>query len=57
MSQVQPDPSHIMQVGMGFFASKTVLSAVELEVFTHLGSGALTGEEIGGHIARWLATA
>jgi hypothetical protein len=47
MSQDQVDPSHIMQVGMGFFASKTVLSAVELEVFTHLGSGALTGEEIG----------
>ena len=47
MSQEQPDPSHIMQIGMGFFASKTVLSAVELEVFTHLGSGALTGEEIG----------
>ena len=25
------DPSHIMQVGMGFFASKTLLSAVELD--------------------------
>ena len=47
MSQAQPDPSHIMQVGMGFWASKTVLSAVELELFTHLGSEAMTGEEIG----------
>jgi hypothetical protein len=28
------DPSHIMQVGLGFFASKTLLSAVELELFT-----------------------
>ena len=27
---------HIMQVGMGFWASKTLLSAVELEVFTKL---------------------
>jgi len=46
MPQDHVDPSHIMQVGMGFFASKTVLSAVELEVFTRLGSGPLTGEEI-----------
>ena len=42
-----PDPSHIMQVGMGFFMSKTLLSAVELELFTQLGADALTGEEIG----------
>ena len=41
------DPSHIMQVGMGFWASKTVLSAVELELFTQLGSESMTGEEIG----------
>jgi predicted O-methyltransferase YrrM len=46
MSQEQVDPSHIMQVGMGFWASKTVLSAVELELFTQLGAGALSGEEI-----------
>ncbi|MBA2349540.1 MAG: methyltransferase [Solirubrobacterales bacterium] len=44
---VQVDPSHIMQVGMGFFASKTLLSAVELELFTQLGDGALSGPEIG----------
>ena len=30
----QVDPSQIMQVGMGFWASKTLLSAVELELFT-----------------------
>ena len=47
MSRMEPDPSHIMQVGMGFWASKTVLSAVELELFTHLGSESMTGEEIG----------
>ena len=32
---------------MGFWPSKTVLSAVELEVFTQLGANSLTGEEIG----------
>jgi hypothetical protein len=47
MSQMELDPSHIMQVGMGFWPSKTVLSAVELELFTHLGDEAMTGEEIG----------
>ena len=47
MSQAQLDPSHIMQVGMGFWPSKTVLSAVELELFTQLGADAMTGEEIG----------
>ena len=47
MSKVEPNPSHIMQIGMGFWASKTVLSAVELELFTQLGSEAMTGEEIG----------
>jgi hypothetical protein len=45
MSQ-QVDPSHIMQVGMGFWASKTLLSAVELELFSTLGSEAMTGPQI-----------
>ena len=42
----QIDPSHIMQVGMGFWASKTLLSAVELELFTKLGSDSMTGAQI-----------
>jgi O-methyltransferase domain/Dimerisation domain len=42
----QVSPAHIMQVGMGFFASKTVLSAVELELFTKLGSDGMTGPQI-----------
>src|SRR5438874_8709059 len=42
----QIDPSHIMQVGMGFWASKTLLSAVELELFTRLGSDSASGEQI-----------
>ncbi len=40
------DPSHIMQVGMGFFASKTLLSAVELGLFTALAKKPMTGAEI-----------
>ena len=36
---MEPRPDHIMQVGLGFWASKTLLSAVELEVFTHLAEG------------------
>jgi O-methyltransferase/methyltransferase family protein len=47
MSEAKVDPSHIMQVGMGFWASKVVLSAVELELFTQLGSDSMTGQEIG----------
>ncbi len=31
-----PDPGLIFQVGFGFFASKTLLSAVELDLFTFL---------------------
>jgi O-methyltransferase domain len=33
------NPSHIMQVGIGFWPSKTLLSAVELGLFTQLGDG------------------
>ena len=35
---------------MGFMGSKTLLSAVELELFTVLGAGALTGSEIGDRL-------
>src|SRR5215469_14754662 len=40
------DPSHILMVGMGFFASKTLLSAVELGLFTELARRPMTGAEI-----------
>ncbi len=50
MSQAEVNPSHIMQVGMGFWPSKVVLSAVELQLFTHLAAGSLNGEEIGERI-------
>ena len=42
MSSDHVDPSQIMQLGEGFMASKTLLSAIELEVFTHLASTTLT---------------
>ena len=41
------DPGRIMQVGMGFFASKTLLSAVELGVFTELAARPATADELG----------
>jgi O-methyltransferase domain/Dimerisation domain len=31
-----PSPDHILQIGLSFWASKTLLSAVEMEVFTEL---------------------
>lgn len=44
--QTNPSPAQILQVGMGFFASKTLLSAVELGVFTVLARGRKTGAEL-----------
>ena len=43
-TRVLMDPSHIMQVGMGFWASKTLLSAVELELFTVLARAPLNAQ-------------
>jgi hypothetical protein len=43
----QPDPSRIMQIGSGFWASKALLSAVELELFTRLGKQPATGASLG----------
>lgn len=40
------DPSAIMQIGMGFFASKTLLSAVELGLFTELAKQPMTAAEL-----------
>jgi 2-polyprenyl-3-methyl-5-hydroxy-6-metoxy-1,4-benzoquinol methylase len=39
-------PAHIMQVAMGFWPAKVVLSAVELHLFTTLGSKSMTGREL-----------
>ena len=32
----EPLPDHILQMGLGFWASKVLLSAVEMELFTEL---------------------
>ena len=39
-------PERIMEVGMAFWPSKVLLSAVELELFTKLGRHAKTGLEL-----------
>lgn len=46
----QLNPGRIIEVGMGFWPAKTLLSAVKLEVFTTLGQGALTGEELASRL-------
>jgi hypothetical protein len=48
-----PTPDHIMQLGLGFMASKTLLSAAELGVFTKLAGhptdGKILARELGLH--------
>ncbi len=39
-------PSRIMEVGMAFWPAKVLLSALELELFTVLGSNSMTGLEL-----------
>ena len=50
----QRDPGRLMQIAMGFWPAKTMLSAVELGVFTVLGDRSLTApdlqDELGLHI-------
>jgi len=43
-TQVAPD--HIMQIGTGFWASKTLLAAVKFGLFSLLAKGALPAAEI-----------
>ncbi|MFM0295971.1 MULTISPECIES: methyltransferase [Paraburkholderia] len=44
--QPEPTPERLLQLGMGFWASKTLLSAVELGVFTRLASGPSDAAEL-----------
>ena len=39
-------PDQILQIGFGYWASKTLLSAVELGLFSHLAGGPQTGAEV-----------
>jgi predicted O-methyltransferase YrrM len=41
------DPTRIFQLGEGFMASKTLLSAIEIDLFTVLGNDRMTGPQIG----------
>lgn len=45
-----PSPEHILQTGLAFWASKTLLSAVEMEVFTELAKGPETLESLTGRL-------
>jgi hypothetical protein len=42
----QPTPDQILQVGLGFWASKVLLSAVEMELFTELAKHPEDGEAV-----------
>jgi len=43
-------PDHILQTGLAFWASKTLLSAVEMEVFTELAKGPESLEALTGRL-------
>jgi len=45
--EVKPDPSYIMQTATAFWASKVLLTAVELDVFSTLDEGAMTATQLG----------
>jgi O-methyltransferase domain/Dimerisation domain len=46
----EPQVDHIMQVGLGFWASKTLLSAVEMELFTELAKHPETLPELSARL-------
>ncbi len=57
-SAAGPTPDAIMQLGMGFWASKTLLSAVELAVFSELAAigptdGEVLRQRLGLHERSW----
>jgi hypothetical protein len=42
-----PDHAPILKTAFGFWSSKVLLTAVELDLFTKLGNQSLTGEQLG----------
>src|SRR5258705_4213482 len=46
--QGEVSPDHILQIGLGFWASKTLLSAVELDLCSRLVDGPKRGPELQG---------
>jgi SAM-dependent methyltransferase len=45
-----PSPERIIQMGLGFMGAKTLLSAVELGVFTKLGGHPMEGSELSAQL-------
>ncbi len=45
-----PNPGQILELGLAFWGSKTLLSAVELGVFTELAAGPRSGEELSAQL-------
>src|SRR5437016_14301147 len=52
MQSISPqlDPGPILQTAFAFWSSKVLLTAVEFEVFTKLGSRRMTGAELGAEL-------
>ncbi len=50
MPKGKPDPEQILRVGLGFWASKALLSAVEMEVFTQLARRPGTSTDLQGRL-------
>src|SRR6202790_5214303 len=50
LSDSELDASHLMEVGVGFWPAKTLLSAVELDLFSALGGASMSGEEVGARL-------
>jgi hypothetical protein len=46
----EPPLDHILQIGLGFWASKTLLSAVEMELFTELAKHPQDLESLQGRL-------
>ena len=43
-------PEHILQVGLGFWGAKVLLSAVEMEIFTHVAQHPGTLDDLRGRL-------
>jgi O-methyltransferase domain/Dimerisation domain len=49
-TQAGPTPDHILQTGFAFWSSKTLLSAVEMGVFTELADGPQQFDKLAGRL-------
>jgi hypothetical protein len=50
VAEGSPSTEQILQIGLGFWASKTLLSAIELELFTELAKHPLSLQELQGRV-------